>query len=98
MGWESRRGRGCYYTRSKRVNGRVVRQYVGTGPQAEQAAEEDTRRRSERRAQSEALRAERERRQAAEALLHELWGAAELLLRAVLTAANFHQHNRGAWR
>jgi hypothetical protein len=36
MAWESRRGR--YYTRCQRVQGRVQRQYLGTGPAAEQAA------------------------------------------------------------
>jgi hypothetical protein len=30
MGWD----RGRYYTRSRKVNGRVVREYVGTGPVA----------------------------------------------------------------
>ena len=98
MAWESRRGRGRYYTRSTRVNGRVVRQYVGSGPLAEKAAEEDARRRAERQARAEALRAERERLAQAQALLQGLCSGTDLLLRAALTAAGFHQHNRGAWR
>jgi hypothetical protein len=40
MGWEIRRGKRYYY-RTERVNGRVVKTYVGTGPAAEEAARAD---------------------------------------------------------
>ena len=49
MGWEVR-GKKRYYTRSRRVGGRVVREYVGTGPVAEVAATLDALRRAERQA------------------------------------------------
>ena len=41
MSLESRNGRGTYYTRSRRVDGQVIRTYVGSGPDALQAAEID---------------------------------------------------------
>jgi hypothetical protein len=47
MGWDKQRGR-LYYSRTRRVNGRFVRQYFGRGPEAYQAAAEDARRRWER--------------------------------------------------
>ena len=48
--WEKRQRGGLYYTRSRKVGGRVVREYVGTGPLAGIAAlmdEEDRLRRWE---------------------------------------------------
>lgn len=44
MGWE----RGRYYMRSRRVDGRVVRVYIGRGPAAEAAAGDDRARRERR--------------------------------------------------
>ena len=46
MGWE----RGRYYTRSRKVNGRVDREYLGTGEAAERAARQDALARQEREA------------------------------------------------
>jgi hypothetical protein len=90
MGWE----RGRYYTRSRKVNGRVVREYVGTGDVAEQAAMIDAIARQGR----EAGRAAMAELTALAAPLDDLAELTDLLARAALAAAGYRQHHRGEWR
>ncbi len=94
MGWE----RGRYYTRSRKVGGRVVREYVGGGLAGLLAAQEDERRRAERAAQQAALQAERARLAPAERALDELCDATETLMQTALLLAGYRQHHRGEWR
>lgn len=98
MPWEHRNGHGRYYTRSHKVNGEVIREYIGAGPLAEQVASADV-------ATRQALTAlrETERRQRAEARdlerqLDDLCGATDYLITIALNAAGYHQHARGPWR
>jgi hypothetical protein len=94
MGWE----RGRYYSRSRRVNGRVVREYVGSGEVARLAARTDAADRERRRAERAALRAREAELDALDAPLKQLDELADLVARAALEAAGFHRHNRGEWR
>jgi hypothetical protein len=98
MGWEKRERGGLYYTKSKKIGGRVVRKYVGAGPLAELVAEMDNLRRRRLLEEAEAWRAERERIEALEASLEELCTAAKILSRATLLAAGYRRHKRGEWR
>ena len=94
MGWD----RGRYYTRSKKVGGRVVREYVGTGRVAELTARLDELTREQRRLDALAVQQERGELAGMEADLKELAEATDLLARAALLAAGYHQHKRGEWR
>jgi hypothetical protein len=98
MGWETRRGQGRYYTRSRKVNGRVIREYVGTGLVAELAAEQDAEVRAQRLAARERLQHEATRWASAAAPLNELSQVLDGLTAAALIAAGYHRHHRGAWR
>ena len=96
--WERRERGGLYYTRSRKVDSRVVREYVGGGVLGELAAATDA---QERRRREEGAKARREARERMEALVapaEELCEAAEVLTLAVLIAAGYHRHNRGEWR
>ena len=97
MGWETRRGRGRYYTRSRKVNGRVVREYVGTGPVALLAARLDALARLQREHDRTAARAERARAEALDDEIKAIIDPTDLAARAALLAAGFHQHKR-QWR
>jgi hypothetical protein len=98
MAWERRERGGIYYTRSRRIGGRVVREYVGRGPLAEAAAREDAVRAAKREAQRREWRARREEIEAVDAQLAQLDALCRMLVRTELEAAGFHQHHRGEWR
>jgi hypothetical protein len=98
MAWETRKRGGRYYTRSKKVNGRVVREYVGRGLAGELAAAADERERAQGEAKQAAWRAECERIESAIAPLEEFCDAVETLARASLLLAGYQQHHRGEWR
>ena len=86
MGWE----RGRYYTRSKRVGGRVVREYVGSGAMAVLAARMDLVEQEQRRAKAAAWRKEREKLTAIDNELAAMCNVADLCARAALLAAGYH--------
>jgi hypothetical protein len=94
MGWD----RGRYYTRSRKVNGRVVREYVGTGRAAELAAQLDALERERRQGEAEALRRQKAELAALDADIKALAETADLLASAALLAAGYHLHKRGEWR
>ena len=97
MSWEQGpRGR-KYYTRTRRVGGRCVREYLGSGLLAQAAAEADAVRRAERQAQAAARRRERDRLAEADGLVLQLFKAAGLVASAVLAASGLHRHG-GEWR
>jgi len=84
MPWEKRRGRGAYYTRSRRRDGRRIREYLGAGHNGMVAAAEDAQRGAESRARAEALRAEEQHHAAATAPLNQLCQLADLLMKVTL--------------
>jgi hypothetical protein len=94
MGWD----KGRYYTRSSKVDGRVVREYLGCGRLAELAAEIDADMRELRQWERSELREKKNRIDAFEAELRNLDETAELVARAALQATGYHQHKRGEWR
>jgi hypothetical protein len=92
MGWETD---GRYYTRSRRVNGQVVREYVGGGDLGLLAAQLDADHCAKRVAESARFHAEQGILTALGAQLAELNELADLLVRTALVAAGFQQHHRG---
>ena len=96
--WERRERGGLYYTRSRKENGRVVREYVGGGVLGELTAQMDALERERKAEEAAWLREEREELDALDASVNEVAEASDLLVQAALVAAGYHQHNRGEWR
>lgn len=94
MGWD----RGRYYYQSERVNGRPVRRYVGTGKVAQLAAQLDELGRLDQERNRTEARAVRAKVEALDETLSQFDDLADLLARAALLAAGYHQHKRGEWR
>ena len=97
MPWEKRRGRGAYYTRSVRRDGRRVREYIGGGQAGVLAAAQDIQRRAERRAGAEARRQEQARCRAVDGLVLQLFELAGLIADAALVTGGYYKHG-GEWR
>jgi hypothetical protein len=93
MAWERRqRGTGRrYYYRSRRVRGRVVKEYVGTGPEAELAAAADAQARAERHADRDRVRNAASKLAPAEATIREMDEAMIWLTHAALYATGYHR-------
>ena len=93
----ARKGKGKYYCKTIRENGRLTRDYIGSGPVGDLAATLDTLERRELAAQAEAEARQKTQLQTAEKLVRELCDRTDLLIRASVVAAGFHRHG-GEWR
>ncbi|MEQ1905983.1 MAG: hypothetical protein ABL888_17470 [Pirellulaceae bacterium] len=98
MGWEARNGKGLYYTRSKRVNGKVVREYVGTGVVAQLAFQQDESKRLHAQTERKTLKIIQERDRVLNAQFDAFTDLTEKITFSLLMEAGYHQHNRGEWR
>ena len=94
MGWE----KGRYYTRTKRVDGKVVREYFGCGPEAERAAREDVEARDRRRNQQLEEQIERDTCDALDAPFEEIDQFTAMAVDILFEQAGYHRHDRGGWR
>jgi hypothetical protein len=96
MAWEQR-GHHHYYYRALKVLGRVYKEYVGTGPLAEIAAERDALAREARADARESQRREQADMRALDVPVETFADSLETLTRASLLLAGYHRHH-GEWR
>lgn len=97
MAWEHRQRGGPYYTRSRREDGRVVREYIGTGELAETLAYADEAIRRSRAERAARERAELEEARVLASAADELHEAVEILAAAEMLTAGYRMH-KGEWR
>jgi hypothetical protein len=86
-----------YFYRSRREGDRVIRQYIGSGPKAMEAAEADRQRREERATADAASRKELDKVYEVDGLIAESSRLIDAALSAALLKAGCH-HHRGEWR
>jgi hypothetical protein len=92
-----RRGRGPYYYRCVRVDGRPACQYLGKGEAGRLAAESDRVERLERQAARSAWDTTFAGAEKARVSVKELAEGCDLMVRTYLVAAGFHRYG-GEWR
>ena len=97
MAWEQR-GNHRYYYRSRKIGGRVVKEYIGSGATADLISAHDEAERERRGADRERIRAEVRRLAELAAGYETLSRAVDAMTAAALIAAGYRQHARGAWR
>lgn len=97
MPWKKQSG-GRYYYREKRVNGRLIRKYVGSGEHGEREAKLDADRRAARKAQLDAFHQAAAQFNEVGKPLQDLCGLTDFIMKASLTTAGYYQHDHGEWR
>ena len=97
MAWERRKRGGLYYTRSRRVGGRVVREYLGKGETAHLLAALDEFERRGRLLARQERQDEQDRLEAIQSSLRSLGDALDAVLVPCLEAKGYHRH-KGQWR
>ena len=98
MSWEKRANGNRYYTRSRRVGGRIQREYIGGGATGEFVARLDNIDRELRLLDAESIRQARRETERMDELLAGFEELADNIGRGLLIVAGYHQHNRGEWR
>ena len=83
MAWE----KGRYCTRSRKVNGKVIREYFGSGEVGELAAQLDALKRVQREHERETWRIEREEIEAFDETVATVCDLADMIARAAMVAA-----------
>jgi hypothetical protein len=97
MSWETRNGRGSYYTRSRRSGGRIIREYIGIGNYALVIADQDATERQQRQVEAARLRQQKATDQRLDTQIDDLCRLTDEAAHAVLLAAGYHNH-KGQWR
>jgi hypothetical protein len=97
MAWQQR-GTKRYLYRSVKHQGRVLREYLGTGPSAEALYHAEVRERQQRHAAREAWRQTLADHAAIDAQVQRWWEQQGLLLQALLYTEGFYRHDRSVWR
>lgn len=94
MGWEKN---GRYYTRSRKVDGRVVREYIGGGDRGAIAARMDALQQKTRDWERDRWRLEKEDMKIVDSSVDRLCEIADIIAKAAMVAAGYHCY-RGEWR
>ncbi|QGJ68706.1 Hypothetical protein PBC10988_3670 [Planctomycetales bacterium 10988] len=98
MSWDTKRNGKSYYYRNKRVDGRPVKEYLGSGKKAKAAAQEDCERRLQRVRDREYWDQQLSSFEEADQLLQQLSEGITLVFRAVLIREGFYLHKGHEWR
>ncbi len=97
MSWETR-GSKQYYYRRRKVNGRVIGEYLGTGYAAELMHLLTEYERQERQERRQAWQATVDSEEQLDAMIDEVTAVVNTYTGAVLLVNGYRQHKRGKWR
>src|SRR5262245_1422558 len=97
MAWERRGRNGLYFYKSVRLGGLPRKVYLGRGRAAKTCARLDAQKREQRQAERATVAAEQALVAPADHALRDFFALVDLLARATLLLAGYHEHHR-CWR